>query len=126
MDTAFLNVIPVLSSSDIERDVKWYHEKMGLNSYFSDSMYAILYRDSLWLHLQWHAGTKNDPLSGGSVVRILVKNIQPVFDEFQKRGTITADQLRQNTPWKTNEFGFYDLNRNAIFLMEDAQAGDRT
>jgi hypothetical protein len=25
-----------------------------------------------------------------------------------------------NTPWKTNEFGFYDLNNNAIFIVEDA------
>jgi hypothetical protein len=27
--------------------------------------------------------------------------------------------LKINTPWKTNEFGFYDLNNNSIFIMED-------
>ncbi len=120
METEFLNTIPVLPSSDIDRDVKWYKEKMGLETYFSDSMYAILYRDNLCLHLQWHADTEDDPLLGGSVVRILVKNIQPLFDEFQNRGAVTADKLKQNTPWRTNEFGFYDLNMNAIFIMEES------
>ncbi|MBZ4192436.1 hypothetical protein [Niabella beijingensis] len=122
MNAEFLNIIPVLPSADIERDIKWYNEKMGLKNYFSDSMYAILYRDNLWLHLQWHAGTEDDPLLGGSVVRILMKNISAIFEEFQKRGTVTADKLRQDTPWKTNEFGFYDLNSNALFIMEDVRS----
>ncbi|HEY8957162.1 hypothetical protein [Chitinophaga sp.] len=83
-------------------------------------MYAILYRSKLCLHLQWHADTADDPLPGGSVVRIYVGNIQPVFEEFLDRGTVTRDKFRTKTPWNTNEFGFHDLNNNAIFIMEDA------
>lgn len=120
METSFINTIPVLPSADINRDVLWYREKLGLKAYLSDSMYAVLYRDNLCLHLQWHADTEDDPLLGGSVVRIFVKNLQPFFVELQQRGTVTADKLRSNTPWKTNEFGFYDLNGNAIFIMQDA------
>ncbi len=41
-------------------------------------------------------------------------------DELVIRGIVTQDKMKTNKPWKTNEFGFYDLNRNAIFLMEDA------
>jgi hypothetical protein len=119
MNTTFLNTIPVLPTTDIERDVRWYQEKMGLQCYFADKMYAVLYRDNLCLHLQWHADTADDPLLGGSVVRILVKNIQPMFEELVLRGTVTTDKLRTNTPWKTHEFGFFDLNSNAIFFMED-------
>jgi hypothetical protein len=119
MDTTFLATIPVLPTTDIERDVRWYQEKMGLQCYFADKMYAVLYRDNLSLHLQWHADTADDPLLGGSVVRILVKNIQALFEEFVQRGAVTADKLRTNTPWRTNEFGFFDLNRNAVFIMED-------
>jgi hypothetical protein len=37
-----------------------------------------------------------------------------------ERGTVTQDSLKINTPWKTNEFEFYDLNNNAILIMEDA------
>jgi hypothetical protein len=82
-------------------------------------MYAELYRDNICIHLQWHANTENDPLLGGSVIRIEVKNIKPLFDEFIQRGTVTLNTLKENTPWNTNEFGFFDLNKNAIFIMED-------
>lgn len=120
MKTDILNTIPVLPTSNIGRDIVWYREKMGLEVHFADKMYAVLYRENLCLHLQWHADTEDDPLLGGSVVRIYVKNIQPLFQEFLQRGTITANKLKTNTQWGTNEFGFYDLNKNAIFIMEDA------
>ena len=111
--------MPVLPSADIERDVAWYKDQTGFEPVFWDNMYAVLNRDSLYLHLQWHADTETDPLLGGSVIRIDVSNIQPLFDEFVQRGTVKADAFKANTPWNTNEFGFFDLNKNAIFIMED-------
>lgn len=119
MKTELLNMIPVLPSANIDRDVAWYKEKVGFELLFADSMYAVMYRENLSLHLQWHADTADDPLLGGSVIRIQVKNIKPIFEELVKRGTVPEDKLRMNTPWKTHEFGFYDLNQNAIFIMED-------
>jgi hypothetical protein len=119
MTTEILSIIPVLPSADIARDIAWYRERVGFETYFSDKMYAVLFRGTICLHLQWHSDTADDPLLGGSVIRILVKNIQFVFDEFVKRGTVTQDKLRTNTPWRTNEFGFFDLNKNAIFLVEN-------
>lgn len=119
MPTEFLHMIPVLPSSDIARDVAWYREKTGFDCYFSDAMYAVLGRNGPYLHLQWHADTVDDPLLGGSVVRILVRNIKPLFEEFVERGTVSPDAFRANTPWRTNEFGFYDLNKNALFILED-------
>ena len=83
-------------------------------------MYAVLYRNNLVIHLQWHADNENDPLLGGSVIRIQVRNLQPMFfDEFVRRGKVKSDSLRLTTLWNTNEFGFYDLNKNVIFIMED-------
>ena len=73
------------------------------------------------LHLQWHADTEEDPLLGGSVIKIFVDDIEPIFKEFMGRGTVTANKLRRNTPWGTHEFGFYDLNGNAIFIVQDAE-----
>ena len=119
-ETEFNNIIPVLPSSNIKRDIDWYKEKTGFIEYFSDEMYAVLYRDKLTIHLQWHADTTEDPLLGGSVIRIYVKNIDALFAEFVQRGTVPGDALKLNTPWHTNEFGFFDLNQNAIFVMEDA------
>ena len=120
MTTELLSVIPVLPSAEIERDIAWYKEKVGFESYYSDNMYAVLYRENICIHLQWHSDTPDDPLLGGSVIRIYVKNITTLFDELIDRGTVTQDSLKINTPWNTNEFGFYDLNNNAIFIMEDA------
>lgn len=117
--TTFLGIIPVLPSSDIARDLKWYEEKTGFTAVFADNMYAVLHRENLSIHLQWHADTDDDPLLGGSVIRLFVKNIQPVFDEFVQRKTVSADQFKADTPWQTNEFGFFDLNGNAIFVVED-------
>lgn len=119
MKTEFLQIIPVLPSSDIARDIAWYEEKVGFKTYFSDKMYAVLYRENLCIHLQWHADTPNDPLLGGSVIRIAVKNIEVLFQELIQRRLVMQDAFKANTPWNTNEFGFFDLNQNAIFIMED-------
>jgi hypothetical protein len=121
MKTEFINIIPVLPSADIARDITWYKENAGFIEYYSDKMYAILYRENLTIHLQWHADTSDDPLLGGSVIRISVKNILSLFEEFVDRGTVSKESFRRNTPWKTNEFGFYDLNKNAIFVMEELE-----
>ena len=122
MTTKLVKIIPVLESDDIARDVAWYKEKTGFEvSFLHDKMYAGLYREDLEIHLQWHAGTKDDPMNGGAVVRIGVKNITPLFGEFKQRGTVTDKDLRTNTPWGTNEFAFYDLNSNAIFISEDIE-----
>jgi len=122
MSTEFVKIIPVLESADIERDVKWYKVKTGFDVSFShDKMYAGLYRDGFEIHLQWHAGTNDDPMNGGAVIRIDVKNIKPLFEEFKQRGTVKEKDLKENTPWKTNEFAFRDLNSNAIFISEDIE-----
>ena len=122
MSTKLVKVIPVLESADIARDIAWYKEKTGFEVSFShEKMYAGLCRDGLEIHLQWHAGTKDDPMNGGAVIRIDVKNIKPLFEEFKLRGTVTEKDLREHTPWGTNEFAFHDLNSNAIVISEDIE-----
>jgi hypothetical protein len=119
MDTHILNITPVLPSLDIKRDVAWYEEKTGFRCLHHDDGYAVLKREHFYLHLQWHADTVDDPLLGGSVVKIFVKDIRPILDEMVESGTVKPEKLRLNTSWQTNEFGFYDLNNNAIFFVED-------
>ncbi|MBX2829127.1 MAG: glyoxalase/bleomycin resistance/extradiol dioxygenase family protein [Flavobacteriaceae bacterium] len=118
METNLLGIVPVLPTEDMQRDLKFYKEQVGFEILHSDDFYAVLKRDHLFLHLQWHANTEDDPLLGGSVVRIFVDSIQPIFDEFVASGTVTKDKLQLNTPWNTHEFGFYDPNNNAIFIAQ--------
>lgn len=115
----FLEMVPVLPSQDIARDVAWYRKYAGFEKVFGDDMYAGLRRNNLFIHLQWHADTEDDPLLGGSVIRIFVKDIHPIFEEYVARGTVNKEKLRMDTAWGTHEFGFYDLNRNAIFVVQD-------
>lgn len=119
--STFFQIVPVLPTANVERDVQWYQEKTGFQPVYTDAMYAVLNRDNLYLHLQWHADTDDDPLLGGSVIRILVKEVEPIFAEFVARGTVADDALRLDTPWQTHEFGFYDLNDNAVFIVQDAR-----
>ncbi|MDP5170076.1 MAG: glyoxalase/bleomycin resistance/extradiol dioxygenase family protein [Bacteroidia bacterium] len=117
---AFPHLVPVLPSSDIARDVAWYETHTGFTRLGGDHMYVILGRGPLVLHLQWHADTPEDPLLGGSVLRWFVEDIHPLVEEFVARGTISRSKLQENTPWGTHEFGFYDLNGNALFVVQDA------
>ncbi len=112
-------VVPVLPSLDVERDLKWYEQYAGFKFAFGDSGYAGLTRENIEFHLQFHHGTAEDPITGGSVMKIFVEDIKPYFDEFVERGTIKPEKLRMNTPWGTHEFGFYDLNDNAVFFVQD-------
>ncbi|GAB5399821.1 MAG: hypothetical protein Aureis2KO_14060 [Aureisphaera sp.] len=118
MKTKLLGIVPVLPTEDMKRDLEFYQSKAGFTIIHADSFYAVLKRDNLYIHLQWHANTEDDPLLGGSVVRLFVDTIQPIFNEFVERGTIKEDSLRLQTSWNTNEFGFYDPNNNAIFIVE--------
>lgn len=119
MSKKFTGTIPVLPSSDIIRDIEWHKKHTGFTLSFGDKMYAELYKDAFCIHLQWHADTEEDPLLGGSVVKFFVEDIKPWYKDFVKRGTITKTKLQHKTPWNTTEFGFYDLNKNAIFIVQD-------
>ncbi len=112
--------MPVLPSQNIQRDVEWYQKYTGFEPVHAGDMYAVLKRENLYIHLQWHADNIMDPLLGGSVIKIFVDDIQPIFEELVERGTIRPEKLRKNTPWKTHELGFFDLNKNAIFVVQDA------
>ena len=112
-------ICPVLSTSNLERDIAWYKKYVGFNLNYLEEGYAVLNRENIWIHLQWHQNNEEDPVYG-STAKIFVDDIHPIFEEMLKRGTITKDKLRLNTPWQTHEFGFYDLNKNAIFFVQDA------
>ena len=114
-----IEVIPVLPSANIKRDVKWYGNQLGCTFMGGDHMYSVLRLNKITLHLQWHADTDDDPLVGGSVIRISVEDIDSVFENLVGRGVVHKDKLRLNTDWGTHEFGLYDLNNNAIFFVQD-------
>lgn len=119
MKSNLRQIVSVLPSENIKRDIEWHLKYTGFIPIHFDNMYAVLKKDNLNIHLQWHANTNEDPLLGGSVIKIFVDDIQPIYKDFIKRGTINKEKMSLKTPWNTNEFGFYDLNNNAIFVVEN-------
>ena len=112
-----ISLVPVLPSANIERDTNWYATYLGFTLTYKEEGYVVLKRDHYYIHLQWHANTEEDPVYG-SVIKFFVDDIMPFFKEMLEYGIITEDKLHLNTPWNTNEFGFYDLNKNAIYFVE--------
>ena len=117
-ETNFLGAIPVLPTSNLERDVKWYKEQLGFHVNFQNEGYGGVSRGGVYLHFQEHSGTEDDPMLDGSVLKIFVKDISLIYNDLLEKGTITDSQLHKNTPWKTHEVGLFDLNKNAIFFVE--------
>lgn len=99
MESELLGIIPVMPSQDINRDVEWYQKHVGFQLLHKDKMYAVLKREHIYIHLQWHADTEEDPLLGGSVIKIFVKNIETLFKEFVKNNTVKPDKLQLHTDW---------------------------
>lgn len=125
--TRLLNLCPVLPSLDIARDIAWYEEKLGFRNVYDSSMYneddrpvdyAVLKRENMYIHLQLQF--PEDMQNNLSGIRIEVDNIRPIFEEYVRSGVAPREKLRLNTPWGTNEFGFFDLNRNGIHIYENA------
>lgn len=111
-------IIPVLSSNDIIRDLAWYKKYVGFDQMFGNLEYAGMVREGMKVHLQYHLGTTEDPVLG-SVIKIFVADIEIVFKEMIERDTISQGKLQRNTAWKTHEFGFYDLNKNGVYFVQD-------
>lgn len=118
MKSTIRGIEPVLNSADVKRDIQWLEKHMGFEYAFGDHMYAGVKREGQYIHVQWHKGDAMDPITP-STIKIFVHDIDLFIDEFISRGTITPEKVNRNTPWGTHEFGFYDLNKNAIYIVQD-------
>lgn len=124
MDAKFIRISPILSTTNVVRDIAWWEEKAGFKKVFVGENlpngkvgYGAVERQGICLHLQYHSNYPGDRVER-SAIRIEVQNIQPLFEEMVSRGTVKPDAFREKTDWGTREFGFYDLPGNAIFFFE--------
>ena len=123
--TRFKHMNPVLSSADVARDIEWYEQKLGFKNVYDSTdynedpvNYAVLLRQGIYIHLQFQFPEDMAQMPGGSL-RIEVENIYPLFEEYVEKGVVPKTKMVRNTPWGTNEFGFFDLNKNGITFYED-------
>ena len=58
--------------------------------------------------------------TAGDTIYIRVDDLDAVYEEFKSQDAFSHPvQIREQTPWGTREFGFFDPNRVAIFVYQD-------
>ena len=115
-------VNPVLPSRNVNVSIKFYVERLGFKllgqDLSSDPHYAVIRRDNVELHLQWH-----DPAEWSAVerpmLRFEVPEVEVLFDEFKNVGVFHSKTALRETPWNTREFAFFDPDQNGLTFYRD-------
>ena len=114
---------PVLPVKDVSVSVMFYVEKLGFQLSFLDGekepKYAGIVRDEIEIHLQWH--DKKEWIIGidRPMLRIVVDNIEELFEEYKTKSVFHKQTALKNTAWKTLEFAFYELDYNGLTFYKD-------
>ena len=114
-----LSVEPVLMVRDVAASIRFY-AKLGFRTLFQDGAdtpgYAVIGRESVTLHLQWHA--EEDFADGDRPnYRFQVTDIDSLYDEFTAARVVPDGKRIAERPWGTREFEFYDPDRNGLFFV---------
>ena len=113
--SVFCSAIPVLPALEISRSVTFYEQQLGFTKKFEFDDYAGLTRDGIELHL-WLC--ENRQISENTSCRINVKNIERLYEEYQRVDVIHPNGKLEQKAWVLNELVILDLNGNAIHFAE--------
>lgn len=107
-------VHPVLMASDVDASVAFY-VRIGFVCPFRSTAgvpYAVVVRDAVELHLQWHdhAGWAVD--ADRPVYRILVDDVDALATELAAAGVDARGPW--DTAWGTREVHVHDPDRNGL------------
>jgi len=123
MDPVFKGAIPVLPAADTAESLNWWIGTCGFKETFRDSTppnYVGISRDDAHLHI---AGMTDKALArkvgDQTMVRLAVKGVEAMYDEYQKRGgNVHPNGQLQTKPWGTKEFGAIDPNGVCVTFQE--------
>jgi catechol 2,3-dioxygenase-like lactoylglutathione lyase family enzyme len=115
-------VHPVLGSRDIRRTIRFY-ERLGFAFRGQDDpgnpRYAVLSRDAVELHFQWHDAKEWDGVSDRPTYRFLVQDVDALFSRFRADLGDADLRLLGETPWGTYEFHLRDPDGNGLQFYRD-------
>ncbi len=118
MRIQFTQVHPVLPCKDVTAAVAFYCNRLGFTLRGQDSAenprYAVVNRDQVELHLQWHDPATFDHTVEKPMLRFPVADIDRLFIEYEAKDVFHAQTALRNTAWGTREFAFYDPNMNGL------------
>ena len=114
---------PVIPVRDMDAALVYYTVKLGFTIVFNDANepgetinYAGVRRDDICLHLQTMAPDENPTMP---LIRMCVKNIETLYEEYSTKGVIAPTGQLEPKPWGSKDFGVYDLNNTALVFYED-------
>ena len=120
----FLDVNPVLPVRNVTTAINYYADRLGFRPLYQDRadnpMYASLRRDSVELHVQWHAEESFDVVEKLSL-RFVIADVDALFAEYQQKNVFHERSALRETPWGTKEFAFYDPDGNGLTFYCDLE-----
>lgn len=118
----FIAVHPVLPVRDVPEAIAYYTDRLGFKlvfEYEGDSPgYAVIRRDDVELHLQWHDSSSFEMVERLNL-RIFVESVDTLFDEYRDKGVFHDRTALRDTAWGTREFAFYDPDNNGLTFYRD-------
>lgn len=123
MEPIIKAAIPILPAADTTESLSWWTDICGFKETFRDATppnYAGINRGDAYLHI---AGMSDKVLArtvgDQTMVRIAVKGVEAMYEEFQSRGgTVHPNGPLQTKPWGTKEFAAIDPNGVCVTFME--------
>jgi len=117
----FKEVHPVLPSRNVASAIEFYVKKLGFDLKLQDAddpTYAVVRRDDVELHLQWHDPTEWDRVER-PLLRMVVTDVDGLYAELEHQGVFHKHTTLRDTPWGTREFAFFDLDQNGLTFCRD-------
>jgi catechol 2,3-dioxygenase-like lactoylglutathione lyase family enzyme len=119
----------------IEPATKFWQDRLGFNIGHEDDGYAVLIRDGIEIHL-WAARDetwRDRPdrplvtgaesfLAGTASARVLVREIDALFEEMRAAGVLHPNGPLGNKPYGLREFAILDLDGNLLTFFEPLRA----
>jgi hypothetical protein len=110
-----LTAIPVLLSLDVPATVVFYTTKLGFTCLYQESGFAILQRDSIYLHF---TGCNEQHLVDWSSCRVEVAGVDALYDMCSSHGIVHPNAQLEDTDYGTREFGMIDIHGVLITFFE--------
>ncbi len=118
----FEQIHPILPVRDMIVSLQFYVEKLGFEIAFAAAekspKYTGIRKDNVEIHLQYHSSEEWKHMSASSL-RFVIQDIEGLFDFYKTRGVFHDKTSLKKTPWKTQEFAFYDPDRNGLTFYKD-------
>ena len=110
-------VHPVLMSRNVRQTIGFY-ERLGFallgQDDPADPKYAVMRRDAVELHFQWHDAAEWEFPNDRPTYRFSVQEVDALFAQFRDALGDAGLRLLGSTPWGTYEFHLQDPDRNGL------------